>query len=244
MFLEQTINRLLGNKPYSEKRAVYSNSIFLLVKCQAFRPVFGIADQITKVVSAVPSFEKWNLKAIEDRQANGPSVVPYKHDSLRADAAEASPGSAWGTQRRRVRIVTAAEPERIILFGYAARVGPCPFRIPFQIAEPVRGERRTEVRGSSNYSLYEWAQVDLPITTLRNIFEPYSQAFCAFFALCPLDSPFSTAILVLGRELSHRELPDGKLPAPAIIASFGVAAHWSPGNGVTVQQESIPGRES
>jgi hypothetical protein len=30
------------------------------------------------------------------------------------------------------------------------------------------------------------------------------------------------------RELSHRELPDGKLPAPAIIVSFGVAAHWWP----------------
>src|SRR5437879_12628467 len=30
----------------------------------------------------------------------------------------------------------------------------------------------------------------------------------------------------LRRELSHRELPDGKLPAPAIIVSFGVAAHW------------------
>src|SRR5205085_11421653 len=28
------------------------------------------------------------------------------------------------------------------------------------------------------------------------------------------------------RKLSHRELPDGKLPAPAIIVSFGVAAHW------------------
>src|SRR3979411_2734688 len=48
----------------------------------------------------------------------------------------------------------------------------------------------------------------------------------------------------LRREFSHRELPDGKLPAPAIIVSFGVAAHWSPGNGVTVQQESITGREA
>jgi hypothetical protein len=38
--------------------------------------------------------------------------------------------------------------------------------------------------------------------------------------------------------------PMENLPAPAIIVSFGVAAHWSPGNGVTVQQESIPGRES
>jgi hypothetical protein len=75
-------------------------------------------------------------------------------------------------------------------------------------------------------------------------FEPYLQAFRAFFALCPLDSAFLSATVGLRRELSHRELPDGKLPAPAIVASFGVAARWSPGNGVTVQQESIPGRES
>src|SRR5258705_13803266 len=32
--------------------------------------------------------------------------------------------------------------------------------------------------------------------------------------------------LGLRRKLSHRELPDGKLPAPAVIVSFGVAAHW------------------
>jgi hypothetical protein len=35
----------------------------------------------------------------------------------------------------------------------------------------------------------------------------------------------------LKRKLSHRELPDGKLPAPAIIVSFGVAAHWLPQKG-------------
>src|SRR6267378_5022596 len=57
-------------------------------------------------------------------------------------------------------------------------------------------------------------------------FEPLLQAFRAFFAFCPLDSAFSSGIVGLRRELSHRELPDGKLPAPAIIVSFGVAAHW------------------
>ena len=44
----------------------------------------------------------------------------------------------------------------------------------------------------------------------------------------------------LRRELSHRELPDGKLPAPAIIVSFGVLPTGDSGDGVTVQQESIP----
>jgi hypothetical protein len=66
------------------------------------------------------------------------------------------------------------------------------------------------------------------VTTLRNILEPYLQAFFASFALGALDSTFSSGIVGSRRELSHRELPDGKLPAPAIIVSFGVAAHWSP----------------
>ena len=62
---------------------------------------------------------------------------------------------------------------------------------------------------------------------LQEIFlEPYLQAFRAFLALEALDSAFSSAIVGLKRKLSHRELPDGKLPAPAIIVSFGVAAHW------------------
>jgi hypothetical protein len=68
-FMERTINQLLGNKPYSEKCEVYPQSLFLLVRCQASRPVFGVADQITKVVSTVPSFKTWNRQAIEDRQA-------------------------------------------------------------------------------------------------------------------------------------------------------------------------------
>jgi len=49
--------------------------------------------------------------------------------------------------------------------------------------------------------------------------------FFAFFTLWSLDSAFSSGMVGLRRELSHRELPDGKLPAPAIIVSFGVAAH-------------------
>jgi hypothetical protein len=56
--------------------------------------------------------------------------------------------------------------------------------------------------------------------------EPYLQAFRAFFTLCPLGFRHSRLLLLnRERELSHRELPDGKLPVPAIIVSFGVAAH-------------------
>ncbi len=67
-FLEKTVNQLLGNKPYSKKASVYAQSLFLLVKCQAAKPQFGVADQITKAISLVPSFPNWNRQAIEDRQ--------------------------------------------------------------------------------------------------------------------------------------------------------------------------------
>jgi uncharacterized protein with ParB-like and HNH nuclease domain len=67
-FLEKTINQLLGNKPYSQKKVVYPQSLYLLVKCQPSKPLFGVADQITKVVATVPSFDKWNRQAINDRQ--------------------------------------------------------------------------------------------------------------------------------------------------------------------------------
>jgi hypothetical protein len=69
MILEKTINQLLGNKPYSQKSEIYPQSLFLLVKCQPSRPLFGIADRITRVISTVPSFKKWNREAVETRQA-------------------------------------------------------------------------------------------------------------------------------------------------------------------------------
>jgi hypothetical protein len=68
VLLEKTINQLLGNKPYSKKVGVYPNSQFLLVKCQASRPTFGVADQISRVVATVPSFPLWTRQTIEDRQ--------------------------------------------------------------------------------------------------------------------------------------------------------------------------------
>ena len=64
--LERTVNQALGNKPYSQKVSVYSQSLFLLVKCQAAKPLFGVADQITKVISTIPKFSVWNRK--DDRQ--------------------------------------------------------------------------------------------------------------------------------------------------------------------------------
>ena len=51
-------------------------------------------------------------------------------------------------------------------------------------------------------------------------------AFFAFFTICLLDFAFSSAIVKLRKDVSHRKRPDGKLPAPAIIVNCGVAAHW------------------
>jgi hypothetical protein len=68
LLVEQAINRLLGNKAYSQKKAIYSQSQFLLVRCQAERPIFGVADQITKAIASVPTFPDWNASAVMDRQ--------------------------------------------------------------------------------------------------------------------------------------------------------------------------------
>jgi hypothetical protein len=57
-------------------------------------------------------------------------------------------------------------------------------------------------------------------------FYPLLLAFLAFLTICPLDNAFSSAMLGLREDVSHRKRPDGKLPAPAIIVNFGVAAHW------------------
>jgi hypothetical protein len=68
MLVEKTINQIIGNKPYTEKAEIYPQSKYLLVKCQVSTPVFGVADHISKVVTTVPSFGKWDKKAVDDRR--------------------------------------------------------------------------------------------------------------------------------------------------------------------------------
>jgi hypothetical protein len=68
VLVEQAINRLLGNKAYSQKKTVYPQSQFLLVRCQAEHPALGVADQITKAIAGLPSFSAWNEKAVSERQ--------------------------------------------------------------------------------------------------------------------------------------------------------------------------------
>jgi uncharacterized protein with ParB-like and HNH nuclease domain len=68
VFIERPINQLLGNMQYSRKVAVYGQSQFLLAKCHATKPTFGIADRITRVVQTLESFSVWNLNSIVKRQ--------------------------------------------------------------------------------------------------------------------------------------------------------------------------------
>lgn len=66
-FVEDAVNRALGNKPYSEKRLVYPSSQFLLAKCQASRPVVGVNDRITRAAEPIPAFESWQQADIATR---------------------------------------------------------------------------------------------------------------------------------------------------------------------------------
>ena len=68
LLIERPINQLLGPRAYSSKAPVYSQSQFLLAKCQAHKPTFGKADQITKVVSELVSYPFWNHEVLLSRQ--------------------------------------------------------------------------------------------------------------------------------------------------------------------------------
>ena len=68
VLVEQAINRLLGNKAYSQKKAVYPQSQFLLARCQAEHPMLGVADKITKAIAGLPSFPAWDEGAVIKRQ--------------------------------------------------------------------------------------------------------------------------------------------------------------------------------
>jgi hypothetical protein len=68
VLVEQAINRLLGNRAYSYKKTIYPQSQFLLVRCQAEHPAFGVADKITKAIAGLPSFPAWDEGAVLKRQ--------------------------------------------------------------------------------------------------------------------------------------------------------------------------------
>jgi hypothetical protein len=67
--VEQAIDGALGNKPYSKKSKIYTNSIFLLTKCQGACPTIGVNDCITKAAKMSPTFPTWQRSDIEARQS-------------------------------------------------------------------------------------------------------------------------------------------------------------------------------
>ncbi len=68
LLIETSINCSLGNKAYSQKRSTYGQSQFLLSRCQAEHPAFGVADRITKAIADIPSFPEWHAEAVSQRQ--------------------------------------------------------------------------------------------------------------------------------------------------------------------------------
>jgi hypothetical protein len=68
MLVEKSVNRSFKNKPYSVKITVYPSSQFLLARCQAAHQTVGVNDQITRAMKKLPTYPKWNRKAVDDRQ--------------------------------------------------------------------------------------------------------------------------------------------------------------------------------
>lgn len=66
--LEHSINRSIGNKPFSEKKKAYANSQFLLTKSIAEEIKIGKNTKIDRAVSQLTTFDKWSSESIERRQ--------------------------------------------------------------------------------------------------------------------------------------------------------------------------------
>lgn len=68
MWLERSINRSVGNAPYSLKAQHYPTSQFLLARCQATPLKSGVSDRIAKAVERLDPAPSWNKLAIDRRQ--------------------------------------------------------------------------------------------------------------------------------------------------------------------------------
>ncbi|WP_245408474.1 DUF262 domain-containing protein [Zhengella mangrovi] len=70
LLIEKSINRAISNKSYSKKVAAYSQSKFLLTKCQYSRlgTEIGLADKITKTVQSLENYAEWNAENVKARQ--------------------------------------------------------------------------------------------------------------------------------------------------------------------------------
>ncbi len=64
---ESAINGSLGNKPFSRKKAVYSQSQFLLTRTISSTVKIGNNTAIDRAVAGIKPFETWNRKNVGDR---------------------------------------------------------------------------------------------------------------------------------------------------------------------------------
>ena len=69
VLVEKCINASLGNRAYSAKRTVYSQSQLLLSKSVAEIPKVGVQTKIDKAVEDVESFEEWNEANLNKRHS-------------------------------------------------------------------------------------------------------------------------------------------------------------------------------
>ncbi|WP_375470094.1 DUF262 domain-containing protein [uncultured Nostoc sp.] len=66
--LEKTINASIGRGTFSEKKAAYPQSVFLLTRSITEKPVLGTNTAINRAVQDLKEFTIWNSQAIEERQ--------------------------------------------------------------------------------------------------------------------------------------------------------------------------------
>ena len=71
LLIERSINRVIGNGRYTDKAPAYSQSKFLLTKCQVSLEdkKVGVADQITKTIDTLRAWTSWSEDTVSDRQA-------------------------------------------------------------------------------------------------------------------------------------------------------------------------------
>ncbi|WP_375478620.1 HNH endonuclease family protein [uncultured Nostoc sp.] len=66
--LEKTINASIGRGTFSEKKAAYPQSVFLLTRSITEKPVLGTNTALNRAVQDLKEFTIWNSQAIEERQ--------------------------------------------------------------------------------------------------------------------------------------------------------------------------------
>lgn len=68
VLVEESINRSLGNRAFSEKRRVYPQSQLLATKALTQRPKIGVDTKIDRAVADIEPFESWSEATVARRQ--------------------------------------------------------------------------------------------------------------------------------------------------------------------------------